>query len=242
MQKIKKIIKSIFKLFNLDITLYRPERTDVGLISKVIRNNDINLVLDIGANRGQFASSIINKGYLGKIISFEPLTSAHDELEKKSNSHSNWEVYPRCAIGDTNSEIRINIAGNSESSSILSMLDTHLKAAPQSRYVSSEMSPIYTLDNVASKFINEYTKLFIKIDTQGYEWQVLEGARECLKYANVVQLELSLVPLYDNQHLWKDIVLYMENMEFELWLILPGFCDITLARTLQMDAIFVRRH
>ena len=60
-----------------------------------------------------------------------------------------WDVYPRCAIGDHNGEVEINIAGNSESSSILPMLESHRSAAPDSAYQGKEIVPIKTLDDVA---------------------------------------------------------------------------------------------
>jgi len=81
---------------------------------------------------------------------------------------------------------------------------------------------------------------FIKIDTQGFEWQVLDGASEALKNAKGVLCELSLAPLYEGQRLWRDIVDRLEGEGFTLWALLKGFTDNRKGRSLQVDAVFLR--
>ena len=88
-----------------------------------------------------------------------------------------------------------------------------------------------------------YTTLniFIKIDTQGYEWQVLDGAEEALKLACGLHLELSLVPLYAGQHLWMNIIERLNSKGFDLWNINKGFTDSRDGRLLQIDATFFKK-
>jgi FkbM family methyltransferase len=107
-----------------------------------------------------------------------------------------WNVYPRCALGDHDGEVEINIAGNSESSSILPMLESHLSAAPESAYEGKEIVPIKTLDAVAGQYLKDAQAPFLKIDTQGFDWLVLDGARDTLPQIKGILVELSLVPLY----------------------------------------------
>jgi len=85
------------------------------------------------------------------------------------------------AIGDFSGTIDINISKNSVSSSILPMLDTHLNAAHQSKFVNIEKTKISTLDNIINIYLNDNSNCFLKIDTQGYEWMVLNGASNLLK-------------------------------------------------------------
>src|SRR5690348_8763318 len=96
------------------------------------------LVLDIGANQGQFAKMLRSMGYAGRIVSFEPLSKAHSRLLSASRSDRNWIVHPRTAIGDTHGVIDINISTNSYSSSILPMLQAHTDVAEESKYLASE--------------------------------------------------------------------------------------------------------
>lgn len=169
------------------------------------------------------------------------MSSASQKLYALANRDKDWAVHHQCAIGDHDGEIEINIAGNSVSSSILPMLRSHTDAAIGSAYVSSEKVPISRLDSIANSYLESDSNLFIKIDTQGYEWQVLDGARETLKQARGVLCELSLVPLYDGQHLWRDIIDRLESEGFMLWALQKGFTDPRTGQSLQMDGIFLRR-
>ncbi len=80
----------------------------------------------------------------------------------------------------------------------------------------------------------------LKIDTQGYEWQVLDGAVATLPRITAVLIEMSLVPLYEGQHLWLEIIARLEAMGFKTWSLQPGFVDPSTGRTLQVDGMFCR--
>lgn len=243
---IKKIIKTTLRnVFGLEVywAKNRPPSVAQQNAKKVVsalQKFGIDLVLDVGANTGQFASEIRNSGYAGSIVSFEPLSSAHRELMQSCASDSKWVAYPRCALGDQVGEIEINIAGNSESSSILPMLEAHRSAAPQSAYQGKEVVAIKTLDAVVAEYLKTAKAPFLKIDTQGFEWHVLDGARETLPYIKGILVELSLVPLYEGQHLWKDVIERLEAAGFTLWSFKPVFSDQASGRTLQVDGIFFR--
>ena len=84
-------------------------------------------------------------------------------------------------------------------------------------------------------------KLFLKIDTQGYEWQVLIGGNKTIQSAIGVMLEVSLVELYSGQKLWREILEYMHNLGFELWSISPEFIDPNSGQVLQIDTIFINK-
>jgi FkbM family methyltransferase len=238
---VTKLIKEIARSLGFEVARYRPSSSPQSQINKIFENEKINLIFDIGANEGQFASQARSNGYQGKIVSFEPLSSASQKLHALANRDKDWIVHRRCAIGDHDGEIEINIAGNSVSSSILPMLKSHANAAVDSAYVSSEKVPIFCLDSIAHHYLEPSSNLFIKIDTQGYEWQVLDGACEILKQARGVLCELSLVPLYDGQRLWRDIIDRLESEGFMLWALQKGFTDPRTGQSLQMDGIFLRR-
>jgi FkbM family methyltransferase len=243
---VKKSVRSILRnVFGLDVFLAKhlpPWAVQVAVIDLgySLRQFKIDLVLDVGANRGQFGTDIRQGGYMGKIVSFEPLSQAHRELLSASAADSMWEAYPRCALGDHNGEVEINIAGNSQSSSILPMLEAHRSAAPESAYEGKEIVPIKTLDAVAGQYLKDARSPFLKIDTQGFEWQVLDGARHTLPHIKGILAELSLVPLYDGQHLWREVIDRLEAEGFTLWAFTPVFSDQVSGRTLQVDGIFCR--
>ena len=126
------------------------------------------------------------------------------------------------------------------SSSILPMLTSHSRVAPESAYLGRETAPLITLDSVAPPYFEGAQAPFLKIDTQGYEWHVLDGALATLPKVCGIQMELSLVPLYEGQQLWRGCVERLETEGFVLWGLQPVFVDPANGRTLQWDGLFFR--
>lgn len=200
----------------------------------------VDLVLDVGANVGQFGAEIRSMGFGGRIVSFEPLSAAHARLAHAARNDPLWSVHPRCAIGDYDGTVEINIAGNSVSSSILPMTEAHSSAAAGSQYVGREAAPMFRLDSVAAPYLQAHAGAFLKIDTQGFESQVLAGAAATLPRLKGILCELSLVPLYEGQQLWMEVMNRLRSQGFTLWNLQPGFADPRDGRTLQVDATFFR--
>ena len=208
---------------------------------RLLQHLGTDLVLDVGANVGQYGSELRLYGYRGRIVSFEPLATAHAALERAARRSREWTAAPRMAIGDADGEIEMQIAGNSVSSSILDMLPAHEKAAPGSAYVAREKVALRRLDGVAGQYLAGARRVLLKIDTQGYEDPVLTGAAGVLDRITVIQTELTLVPLYAGQRLFDEMRARIEGMGFELFAVFPGYVDERSGRTLQVDGFFVRR-
>lgn len=191
----KSLIKRFIHKLGYDLYRLNPNINPRYQLLKGLERFDINVVFDIGANTGQFASELRSVGFNGNIVSFEPLSDAYTRLNIEASKDPKWIVHNRCAIGDADGKIDINIAGNSVSSSVLPMLSSHSSAAIGSEYVGSELVPISKFDSIYAQYLRKENKYFIKIDTQGYEWEVLDGASNALKQASGLLCELSLVPL-----------------------------------------------
>jgi FkbM family methyltransferase len=237
---INRIVKSAIHWLGYDLRRYRPATSAAAQFHAMLSAHNINIIFDVGANIGQFATKLRNGGYSGRIVSFEPLSTARAELLRRSKYDPQWVIAPQAAIGSQDGEANIHISGNSVSSSLLEMINTHAIAAPESIYVDSEMVSLRTLDGLASKYLQSDSILFIKIDTQGYEEQVLLGAKSMLQRAAGIQLELSMVPLYKNQLLYSELIFQMKELGFELWNLSPAFIDPITGRLLQVDATFYR--
>ena len=242
---IKKIVegpvKYIFRIFGLEVTAFNGAMSDYSILYRIIRNNDIDLIVDVGANVGQYASLVGSIGYKNQIFSIEPLNDAHEILCKKSERDFKWKVLPRTAIGDSKGSVTINKSNNSVSSSILNILPIHINSEESSSYVSSEVVSLERLDSFLAEFIDESHKnIFLKIDTQGFEDEVLNGASNILSRINFIQCELSLRPLYENQKLIEDIILKLRSYGFTLVAIAPGFKDPHSKELLQCDGFFAR--
>lgn len=235
------MLKKIFNLVGLNIERYRPLVGTQAEIYNAIKKVKTNIIFDIGANTGQFGLEVRQRGYEGKIISFEPLTIARKKLLENVSGDISWIVHDRTAIGDYMGVIEINISKNSFSSSVLPMLNSHSDVEPNSVYIGSEKTSVITLDSIADKYLNKSSNCFIKIDTQGYEWQVLNGAHKTLSKAKGIICELSLLPLYDGQQLWREIIERLEEEGFVLWALHKAFSDKNNGRTLQLDGVFLRK-
>lgn len=234
-------IKRFAMLFGLDIRAYKPARSEAARLAKLLETHNIDIVLDVGSNHGQYASHLRSIGYKGRIVCFEPLSEAFRLLSEYAGKDGKIIIAPRMALGDHAGTVSINIAANSESSSLLLVSETHLKAEPLVKPIGTEMVPLNRLDDVVSGYLADTNSIFLKIDVQGYEMSVLRGAGELLQKAKGVQLELSLEPLYVGEPLYREMIEVVESFGFELYDINPCFSDNLTGKTYQLDAIFFRK-
>ena len=119
MNTLKKI-KSTLKFFGFELKRHIITQNQQLRLSKLMNDQKINLVFDVGANSGQFGQELRENGYSSEIISFEPLSEPFEKLIETSKNDDKWHIN-KCAIGDIDGEIQVNIAGNSASSSIREM-------------------------------------------------------------------------------------------------------------------------
>ena len=242
MKIIRRILKKIFRLVGLKVSRYNPLDPDSVLLQQFLVNQKVDLVLDVGANTGQYASMLRGLGYKNKIISFEPQKEAYLSLSENSTKDKLWDIAPRGAIGAEDGEITINLSKNSVSSSVLPILDSLIEYAPETEYFGKETVPLFKLDTITKPYsIESFSSILLKIDVQGFEKSVIQGSLEILPIVNALQLELSLVPLYENQVLLYEMIGMLDNLGFEIYGIIPGFTDIRTGRMLQVDGIFTRK-
>lgn len=201
----------------------------------------IDLVLDVGANEGQFVRWMRDRGYKGPIMSFEPQMQAFKSLEKAWGGDRNWTGF-HTALGEEAGELTMHIAGNSVSSSLLPMLNSHVEALPESEMVGEETVPIARLDVIISPHVDASKRIFLKIDTQGFEDAVIKGATGMIDRVAFLELELSLVPLYEQQKLLPELISDVQQLGFVPVGLENGFANPAMGRTLQMDGLFVAQH
>lgn len=237
---LKSYVKRAIRYFGFELLPYQPGSSRTAHFIQVLSNHHVNLVFDVGANTGQFGRSLREAGYRGRIVSFEPLSTAWERLAATSCKDSLWEIAPRAAIGNENGEIDLHVAGNSVSSSALEMHERHTRSAPESRYVGTEHVPLRRLDSMATEYLRPDSVTMLKIDTQGYEDRVLRGASGMMDRIVGLQVELSLVPLYGGQLLIENLLEQIKSAGFELWGLWPEFTDPQTGRLLQVDATFFR--
>jgi len=203
------------------------------------RGRGIRTILDIGANQGQYARGLRAAGYRDTIVSVEPLSEAFHVLAKHASTDPRWHCV-HAAASDRTGTLTVNVSGNSVSSSVLPMLASHQDAAPQSAYIGTEEVRAVVVDDLVVDRALDPEETMLKIDVQGFESAVLDGASRHLGRLAAVQMELSLIPLYGGQQLMPAFVDRMARQGFDLWLLEPGFTEPGSGRLLQCDGVFVK--
>jgi FkbM family methyltransferase len=237
---VKALLHKALQHLGYDIHRFHSEAFPEAQLAFALRSRGFNLVLDVGANAGQFGLRLREHGYAGRIVSFEPLEAPRERLLAATARDGLWELAERAAIGDRDSEIDIHVSANSYSSSALEVLDVHLRTAPAARAVGTERVPLRRLDGIASAYLRPDSVTLLKIDTQGFEDRVLDGAAGILPRIAGIHLELSLVALYAGQKLFAEMLARLRDLGFEVWALWPAFVDAESGRLLQVDATLFR--
>jgi FkbM family methyltransferase len=199
----------------------------------------VDVVLDIGANAGQYGRSIRKAGFGGRIVSFEPLGEAFEQLALVAADDAGW-VCHRLALGTRRGSATLNVSRDLEASSILAMEDRHVRHWPPSAYVGTEVVTVERVDSLASGLVAPDDRLYLKVDVQGYELQVLRGACGLLPQVVAIEAELSLVPLYREGPLYREVIEYVAGRGFQLVSIEGITEEPETGHMLQLDGVFVR--
>ncbi|MER9681910.1 FkbM family methyltransferase [Mesorhizobium sp. M0184] len=237
----KQALRDIGRRFGLDIRLNGLNSRDDLRFIHFLRMHSIDTVLDVGANRGQFAQQLFKNGFEGRIISFEPLPDEHALLlEAAAAFGDRWSVAPRLAVGDKAGRASFYVTQGSASSSLLEPLGGFVESAPQVKVDRQIEVETQRLDALWPNLGLTDRKVFLKIDVQGSEALVLEGARAVLPHVEGILVELSLVDLYAGQSSGIVVQQRMAEQGFGLWDIWIGFRNPQTCRLNQIDALFFR--
>ena len=176
--------------------------TGEKLALKKLKKHGIYKVLDIGANKGQWANMALETLNC-RVISFEPQSSVFEELNLLKNKYGEKIQTFRLAVGDLDNEIQINVHA---SSTELSFIDDRLKKMPllADKTNKQELVSMVTLDSffkTESKLLEDVD--LIKIDTEGFELNVLKGGLNYIQTVSpkFIQLEINWHQLFVNSSL-----------------------------------------
>lgn len=222
------------------IVPFTPAHHFFARLLRSLKSQRIDCVLDVGACTGEYASFLLSEGFTGRVISFEPIEAVHRVLCQRAATNPRWVVAPRCALGAESGEAVLHVSQNLASSSLLEMHAQHTVVEPNSTPLREERVVLRRLDEVAPPLLGDSSRLFLKIDVQGFEPQVLEGAAALMPRIHGLQIEMSLVELYRGQLLFPDLMQRVLGLGFVLWGFDTVFVDEQTGRTLQVDGVFFR--
>jgi len=225
-------------LRKIGVQVKRYPAVDLKRRISIVHHFKIDTLLDVGANTGQYAKQMRELGYANRIVSFEPVKEAFQQLSKTAEHDGNW-IVNQYALGEKDETVIINVSQNSFSSSILSILPEHVQSAPSSAFIAKQETEVKKLDNVINSFTTGSKNIMLKIDVQGFEKNVLAGAEASLQKIKIVQLEMSLVPLYQNEWLFNEVLEYFSQKGFQLYSLENGFFNKETGQLLQADGIFI---
>lgn len=235
----KNLVRRFVNKLGIDIVRY-PSPVMKSLAT-ILESNEINLILDVGANDGWYSRNLRNIGYKNKIVSFEPLQEPYIKILAYANRNPTRHKVLNFALGEFDGTAKIHVSQNSVSSSMLDATPALLSAASEAKYIQEREVKIHKLDTIISSVYNPLTdKVFLKLDVQGYEKNVLNGAQDTLKHIFGIQLETAFHELYMGEMLFHEMLPYLQSLGFELHLIMPGFMDVNSGRMLEADCIFIR--
>jgi FkbM family methyltransferase len=228
-------IKHLLQRAGIAVGRYPNSRDAECVRQQLLTHLGVDLVLDVGANTGQYGLELIRSGYRGRLVSFEPVRAFFDQLQAESAQYPRWECRP-LALGTHDESAQINVAGT-----MSSMLTKAAGASDTVSFASgaTEQINVARLDTLRPKLFDSAKRVWLKLDVQGFEMQALEGAAESLGSLAAIELELSLWAFYSGQTFYRDMIAYLEARHFTLWSLSPGLRDPS-GRLIEMDGIFVR--
>jgi len=235
---LKKVVKYVLRKVGLDIRKYTPD--PIVPLATLFSIYKVDTIFDIGANIGTSVQGFRAIGFYNKIVSFEPIKYLFSQIELKAAKDPNW-IIENFALGDTNTEIYINVSGgHAGASSILEMTDNVKQNAPDQEVVRQEKIEVKTLDSIIDKYYPHGNNLFLKIDVQGYEKKVLEGGKHSLSRVVGLKIEMSLIKNYEEETLWIEMYQFLYDLGFRLILIENGWYNSLTHELYQIDGIFFR--
>lgn len=234
--RVNELLRPALRAAGVELTRYRS--TLEGSRAAVLRDARVDVVVDGGANVGDYAAALRKAGFAGRIVSFEPLPEVFPTLERRAAGDAAWQCLPY-ALGDEDGTVAMTVAGNAVSSSLLAISDSHVDAAPDSRAVGTADVIVRRLDTVVPEVVGDGGRLALKLDVQGYEDPALAGAEGILDRVVVAEVELSTKPLYEGQTLAPRVMSRLYEHGFELVNLQKGMHGGD-GRVLQFDGLFVK--
>lgn len=230
----KKLLRQFVGKFHTISRVY----SEGNRLTNFLKKEKIDTIFDVGANIGQYAKALRRFGFKGKIISFEPLEKEKNLLDIEMADDYNFESL-NYALGNKNKTLKINVAQNSVSSSILKTHERHLNYDKKTISKEKKKIKMRKLDYFANKIKKNRTML--KLDTQGFEYEALSSAKNIIKDFKLIQLELSFQEMYYKEKNWLKTLDFLQNKGFYVIDIFYGIRHKKNLELMQSDFILKRK-
>ena len=218
-----------------------PQPAAYAHLRHLLQFHRIDLIIDVGANRGQFVRLARSLGYAGEIFSFEPMAAYGEELRRAAAADGRWRFMP-AAVGEVPGELDLHVFRDDEFSSLHA-----INQAGESTFGSLvaedhvEHVSVHTLDGMWPEISGgKAHRVLLKTDTQGHDLAVLSGATTVFPSVQAVLTEAAFLPIYDDAPLFVDLAKWLRPRGFVpsgLFPISHRPADLAL---IEIDAFFTR--
>lgn len=207
--------------------------------AELLAHERVATVLDVGANEGQYGVELREQGFTGQILSFEPIPAVYKKLKARADPDRRWDAH-QLGVGAANGELSISVSENSVFSSFKPLTEYSTGKFPGAHEERREVVPVVRLDKFLEDRGDLVENCFLKVDTQGFEREVLDGCGELLTRFRGIQLELPLRQLYADQMLWVPMIEWMAERGFTVAMVKENGFDWDQMRLLELDVLFWR--
>jgi FkbM family methyltransferase len=232
---LRDLVRRLARRAGYEVRQYTPLRSFAAAREALLARTDV--VVDVGANAGQYGELLRERGYAGRLVSLEPVAEAYEQLRRRAEADGNWEAV-LVAASDADGELTLNVTGDSRSSSVLRrnerFADKPGWAPKESRSV-----PARRLDGLVDELLRPGERAYLKLDVQGYERSVLEGAGDSLTRFDALELELSVTPLYEGQPALGEMLPLLAERGFRPVSLEPILLDDE-GLLMELDGLFAR--
>jgi FkbM family methyltransferase len=228
-------IRRLARRLGYEVRQYTPLRSLAAAREALLEGIDV--VLDVGANAGQYGEQLRELGFRGRLVSLEPVAEAFAELERRAAADDAWEAV-RVAASDADGEITLNITDDSRSSSVLARNE---RFSDKAGWAPKESRPVAArrLDGLVGELLRPDERAYLKLDVQGYERHVLDGAGAALARFEAIELELSVTPLYEGQPSLTEMLPLLAERGFRPVCLEPILLDDD-GLLMELDGLFAR--
>ena len=214
------------------------------LMVRVLSTLKINCVLDVGSCRGDFAKWLRRIGYAGLIISFEPVAANFDVLEECRAEDTQWQAH-RMALGAAKGKAEIRVFTGTTFHSFLSPSEYGRARFPDKlRVERTELVPVERLDNILDQLVEdiEDPHIFLKVDTQGYDLEVIRGLGTKAGSISALQVEMAVKPIYNQvSNSYVDALSYLQQLGFQMSGMFPvSYSARDNIRVVEFDCVMCR--
>jgi len=231
----KKSLRNFFQYFGYDVLSlsYSQDYIYDRYLKTSLKRHDISTVLDIGGNIGGYGELLRSIGFAGQIHSYEPCTAPFEKLVRAASNDSKWSAH-KLGLSDKVGQAEINIMAGSELNSLLNPAESSERMS----VVGSELISLTSLD--ALDIRTDWSKTFVKIDTQGHDRAVIDGGLARLKTVPLLQTEISFLPIYKGMPSFHESLSLLDDIGFDVLGMFPISRD-DAGRVREFDCLCLNR-